>query len=140
MEWFTRQQMPDGVYTIENIEPGTYNYTVSSEGYEEASGEVSIVDEDVMVVVTLVDPLAVNSLSQADLQIYPSPVQSTLTIRSDDVIHEIRLFNTPGQLIYSSRPEETQYQLDVAAFDSGIYFIRIETRERIATERIYIGR
>jgi hypothetical protein len=42
-----------GVYVIPGLSPGTYTYTVSKEGYVDATGEVTVVDDDVVEIVVL---------------------------------------------------------------------------------------
>ncbi len=45
-----------GEYVFEGVEPGVYDYHVFKEGFETAGGEVTVVDEDVIVEVTLYWP------------------------------------------------------------------------------------
>ncbi|MFW5657129.1 MAG: T9SS type A sorting domain-containing protein [Bacteroidota bacterium] len=42
-----------GDYVFDNMTPGTYNYTVAKEGFITAEGSLEVVDEDVLVTVTL---------------------------------------------------------------------------------------
>lgn len=49
-----------GVYEFFNLSPGTYAYTVSKDDYANASGEVTVVDEDVVETVMLGDAIYYN--------------------------------------------------------------------------------
>jgi len=46
-------EYPAGQYLIEDLLPGTYDYIVSKDGYADESGELSIVDQDVTIEVTM---------------------------------------------------------------------------------------
>lgn len=52
---FDHTEYDAGQYTIENVAPGTYNYTVAKEGYHDAAGQVTVLDEDVTEDVTLIE-------------------------------------------------------------------------------------
>ena len=52
---FDSTEYEAGQYIIENVLPGSYDYTVAKEGYYDVSGEVTVVDEDVLTDVTLIE-------------------------------------------------------------------------------------
>ena len=54
-----------GIYTFGDLDPGTYEYTVSKEGYEDAMGDVTVVDDDVVVDIVLVE--------ETEPTVYPLP-------------------------------------------------------------------
>jgi PKD repeat protein len=56
---FDGTQYPAGQYVFQNIIAGTYPYTVSRAGYIPVSGEVVVVDQDVLEIVVLLEAPAV---------------------------------------------------------------------------------
>ena len=137
---FDGTQYDAGEYVFENVEPGNYDYIVSRDGYEDATGEVSVEDEDVLVEVILEDPVSVMDPSVAGLTIYPNPARNNLHIHADETIEEIRVLDVLGQLVYASRVEGNKYLLNVLGFDNGVYFIQIRTSVGFAIERLQISR
>ncbi len=45
---FDNQQMEPGEYVVENVLPGTYDYSLTKEGYSDASGTVEVIDQNVV--------------------------------------------------------------------------------------------
>lgn len=62
----------NGDIIVPGLEAGDYNYTVSLEGYESASGSVSVVDEDIIKGVTMSSFLHKVSITVTD--VYGDPV------------------------------------------------------------------
>ena len=60
---FDGEEYDAGEYTIEDVAPGTYDYMVAKEGYQDATGEVTVVDENVTVDVTLMEPVETFAVS-----------------------------------------------------------------------------
>jgi hypothetical protein len=50
---FDGEELPVGEYVVENVAPGTYDYTISKEGYYQVAGQVTVVDEDITLNITL---------------------------------------------------------------------------------------
>ncbi len=135
------QEASPGEYFFGDLEPGTYDYSVSKDGYHEVSDQVTIVDEDIIVQITMIeDDVSVPGTSQAGLNIYPNPASSRLTIASAEAIQEIRMIDVLGQIVYAAEPETEHYELNVSAFKAGIYFIQVITEEGQTTERLQISR
>ncbi len=130
-----------GVYVIEKVEAGTYDYLVAKAGYHEEEGSVTVTEEDVQVTVVLeADDVFVGDPSKTGLTLYPNPVRNTLHVQSGEVIKEIRLIDMLGQVVYSAHGAGKEYQLNVSGFESGIYFVQIHTSGGFATQRLQITR
>lgn len=60
------------------------------------------------------------------LKVFPNPVHHTVIIRSDKEIETIRVYNQYGQLLYQEKAVNLkETQLDLSAYPSGVYIIRI---------------
>ena len=60
----------------------------------------------------------------SELSAYPNPVVDVLTIQVNPIkVENISVYNTQGNMIYSG----TETSLDMSAYSSGFYFIRVQT-------------
>jgi type IX secretion system substrate protein len=73
------------------------------------------------------------------LEIYPNPTSDRLTIVSPIAIERITVMNYVGQVVYDATvADETMLELSVANYESGVYFIKVETADGITTERVTV--
>jgi hypothetical protein len=120
---------PAGVYVFEDLEAGTYNYTVSRAGFFDFSDQVEITDQDVLVEVVLVsDDTSIHELQPGQLTIYPNPASNRITISASETIKEVSMMNISGQVITNLYPNTESFEIDVSALTDGIYFLRILDR------------
>lgn len=73
----------------------------------------------------------IEDLSSNELNIYPNPTSSTLTIETEATIENLEIFNVNGTLVQS----ETTSNFSVEGLNNGIYIIKVETLNGIATTR-----
>ncbi len=86
---------PAGNYTFAGIFPGSYDYNVSMDGYNPASGSITVLDEDLTVNVTLeIIPVPENIIMLADV----------IAEAGDDLVVELQVNNDD---------EFVAFQLDV---------------------------
>jgi Secretion system C-terminal sorting domain len=72
-----------------------------------------------------------------DITVYPNPVTNLLTIESSGKnIRAVRIFDMTGKEIQRKTYNQKAIGLDITDFDSGIYFLEIETSEGIEMRRI----
>ena len=62
--------------------------------------------------------------------VYPNPVSSVVTVKTDIIFDELFLFNSAGQIVYSFEYGKNTYQIDISNLSSGVYIIvgKIENR------------
>lgn len=72
------------------------------------------------------------------LKVYPNPVSSVLHIEAEKEIKSIRLLNTMGQEILSSRVEGIRHDMNVSDLRTGIYLLQVITDKGTATQKITI--
>lgn len=69
---------------------------------------------------------------------YPNPAKSTISIKATDVKNAtIMLIDLFGRQVYLSK-FDSEIEIDVREFESGIYFIKIESEEKNIIEKIII--
>ena len=75
-----------------------------------------------------------------EIELYPNPAESVLTINSAELILEILIYDLSGKMIYSFRPNQRQFELQVSHFSTGIYQIQILGEKAIQTKSFEIMR
>ena len=59
------------------------------------------------------------------VKVYPNPAKDRLQIESDNNIAELRVTNTVGQLILSTKVDDNQYTLSTSNLESGVYILEL---------------
>ena len=70
-----------------------------------------------------------------DLFIYPNPVGRLLHIRSPHEMKQISIYTLDGKLLMQIQTNRDELSLDVASFNSGLYFIQVFSDEGIETRK-----
>ena len=61
--------------------------------------------------------------------LYPNPTKNSFTITTEAEIATVEIYSTQGQKVSTS----TQKNIDISQLASGVYFVKIETAEKIQT-------
>ena len=81
------------------------------------------------------NPLSVQSISnskKAKINVYPNPVVNQLNISTNGEFHHYEIINCFGKTIQRGNQ---QYKIGVSDFKPGVYFLRIESNQKIETIR-----
>ncbi|MFK7787324.1 MAG: T9SS type A sorting domain-containing protein [Crocinitomicaceae bacterium] len=71
--------------------------------------------------------VSIDEIEQSDLNIYPNPTNSFITLSSNDsFIEEITLVNIQGQVVLKKESSSKKVEIDVANFPAGVYFVSAE--------------
>ena len=105
-------------YTDENLQPGTYHYTVTAK-YE--NGESTPAGPATVETTT-----SINEMSNG-ITLYPTMASSTVTINSKNN-GVVEFYNCEGQKVMSAIISEGETKIDVSALTNGIYFIVSEAK------------
>ena len=109
----------------EDVEPGTYPYIVSKEGYETKEGTVTVVDKDVVETVLLKPDDSVSEYSLV-YNIYPNPANTHFVVaRANANPATIIIYNTMGMQVVSYQTSEAKFEINVEKLATGTYFIRV---------------
>ncbi len=68
-----------------------------------------------------------------DLTVFPNPAMDHVTISSEEVIREIRLYNLTGQTIKSVKPGAGEYQMNIGQLQSGMYLLQVSYENGVQT-------
>ena len=80
--------------------------------------------------------LSTQNAQMEAIQIYPNPTQDMLKIQSNQLIDAIRITDLSGKEIY--RNIGYQDQINLTAFNAGVYFINIHSGTQVYTEKFII--
>lgn len=80
---------------------------------------------------------SINNNNLVETNAYPNPTNGTLRISSSETLEIISLFNTSGQLIFSTNEINTVTDINLEHLPNGIYLLKTQTiNGGIATEKI----
>ncbi|RLD68463.1 MAG: hypothetical protein DRI98_11775 [Bacteroidetes bacterium] len=83
------------------------------------------------------DVTGIEKYSSTGFLIYPNPVNDQLFVKTNDSGQfTIEISSLKGQLLYTSKIEETTYQIDFSAFRKGVYLITVRSKDYVRTEKI----
>jgi hypothetical protein len=66
----------------------------------------------------------------------PNPVESDLSLKSDDIIDSVSVYNLLGQLVSFKKCNTTAIQINVEALNSGCYFVNVTSENKKSTIKI----
>jgi len=92
--------------------------------------------EDDFVYVFVTD---VNELGAAEARLFPNPATDNVTIEASNM-SRITVVNAIGQVVYDREISAETIQLNTAAYEAGIYMVRINTESGLVTKRMSIVR
>ncbi|MCG6189501.1 cyclophilin-like fold protein [Maribellus maritimus] len=119
--------------------PNSWNFTRLGkiDNINQEDLKASLGDGDVTVTLTLSDTvtsLEENKTGENDFRVYPNPVDDYFEVKGD--FETITLMNMKGQTIYKTQ----ENVVDIGSLTSGIYFLKIESRNREAVIRKVVKR
>ena len=114
----------NGTLVIENIEPGTYNYSITAQGFIEHASSVTIEDQDVNLDVVLKLVTAIDDLNKVNIKAYPNPAANYIVVSGVSEGEDLMLFDVVGNKVIHKKVQSTKEQLDLSSISSGIYFVK----------------
>ena len=83
----------------------------------------------------LINTEGVGELAGNKVTLYPNPVNDKLTVEAAESIDKVEIYNLVGTLVYSQRNCASKVEITTADLQSGIYFIRLTTKNASETRR-----
>lgn len=120
-----------------------YNHTLSSlplfiHTYLSVTQSNGSVLAEISNVLSSVDPVGYVSVSEESItnaQIYPNPAVDEIKIEANDAF-DYSIFNASGKLITSGSSSTATKNINVSAFETGIYFIKIDSGSKVQIKKI----
>ena len=77
-------------------------------------------------------------VSFSEISIFPNPATDFVSIRSQEVINEIQVFNNIGQMILDEKIDSENYEFSVSDLQPGLYTIMIRNQSGTTVEKLII--
>ena len=119
-------------YSFDDLEAttvGSYAYYISATYNDNVGCEVW--SEPVTCMVTSVGESALGT------DIYPNPTSGKVTLRAEN-LERIVVANSLGQTLFQACSSESETTIDLAPYGKGMYFITLQTKQGIVTQKIIV--
>ncbi len=70
--------------------------------------------------------------------VYPNPATDKVTIESESIINEVRIYNNMGQLVYSGEFNNDQVTVNTSNFITGMYIVQVRSGKAIEVRKLII--
>ncbi len=114
----------DGIVTIADLYDGMYDYTITMDGYDDATGQIEVAGDDVAETITLV-LTGIDTGILSTMKVYPNPFSNQITISNADMVNRVVISNLIGQRVMeiSLNGQET---INTSDLSSGVYLVTFE--------------
>ena len=91
-------------------------------------------------------PLFINDINESNLiSVFPQPAKNNLSIQvklNNNEVNTLDLYNSQGKILLSTvlNKNSENINLDVSGFKSGIYFIKVHSKNNLYTKKVQIIR
>jgi hypothetical protein len=75
---------------------------------------------------------------KAYVSVYPNPANDVLNVVANTEISSVSISNNLGQVVYSQTVNKTETMIRLDEFKTGMYFVRIETANGTATQKLMV--
>lgn len=86
--------------------------------------------EGTRLAITVTIGLGVNQNQLLTIAFNPNPVKDFVTIKSNEIIKQISVYNVLGQLLINQFKNSSEFNMDLTILPSGNYFIKAETENK----------
>ena len=84
-------------------------------------------------------PSSLNSVSIANVQVFPNPSSGIITVSSDENLKNIEVYNVLGSLIHSEKTYSlNEIELNLSHLISGIYHLVLSSDDQLLNQKIII--
>lgn len=130
---------PFNKHSFYQIDPGLYSYNVTMEGFDTVSGEIEVIDQDEIVVITMSTPTtSVNTNNSITVSLFPNPANSVFYLSSDENIEYIAISDLAGRLVHRQVVMNSSIQVNTQELPSGFYLVNIVTGSGMITKKLQI--
>ena len=121
----------------QTIVSATYTFNKEySQAYTKT--EFPTIDGEFSVINVTKGAIETEKTALTEVSIYPNPATDVLNIVSNNTINRVRILNSVGQIMFDSELNNTILNVNTTNYQSGIYFIQLETNDGIITEKVTI--
>ena len=111
-----------GEIIIYDVVPDTYVYSVEFAGYISETGEITVIDQDVTIEITLTWTEILEQ-TVVNVKFYPNPANDYIIVEQED-ISLIEIIDICGKILFSKTASEASTKIDITNLNAGMYFIK----------------
>lgn len=81
-------------------------------------------------------------IASNDIEIYPNPASTTISIRSEDVLGSIKIMDINGRTVFTTLSKESTAEINVSEYQNGVYILKVSNEKtgEFLTKRFIINR
>lgn len=84
------------------------------------------------------EPNSIQEFLKPEIRLFPNPATDIFYLESDIDLSKIQIFNMVGQLVGTYEVDAQTIALELTSLDSGVYFVKILTKDFELTKRLVI--
>ncbi|NUY80844.1 T9SS type A sorting domain-containing protein [Flavobacterium sp. MAH-1] len=85
---------------------------------------------------TTFQSLSVDDPKDVSVELYPNPVDDSFTVKADNEIRSLQLFDIQGRLLQVKMIDANQTTMNISDRQTGVYFVKITTDKGVKVEKI----
>lgn len=136
MSGIIRYTDENGLANFTGYESGTYNYTVVKDGYSVADGAFQLLNEDILIEVSLLISSS-NNRPHQKIRVYPNPASGSFQVNSPQQ-GLLEVMDASGRVVMVEELVMGKNILNVRALKPGLYFLRVEAGNEQVMEKIML--
>ncbi len=82
--------------------------------------------------------VGIDEIPKDNVQVFPNPASKNITVKAEAQLEKFELYNNLGQLIIEKDIDFDQQSLDVSHLDPGVYFLKIQSENKIISRKLVI--
>lgn len=122
---------------------GTFNLNSVSEVFVLRSDAASTLVDGIVdnfefdnIYLSTTQVLSVDNLEKDGVSLYPNPTENNFNIKTINAIDNLSVFNVLGQKVFTVSPETNSYNVDISAFKTGIYLVKVTSEGKELTTKL----
>ncbi len=154
LQWVTEQEQNSDHFDIEQSTDGnsfvkigetaakgnssirsTYQYNCVNAPEGKLYYRLKQVDRDGKATYSKTETVAI--ASKTKWSFYPNPTKDILHITTGDIIKQVNVYNSAGNLVLSAAPKSFNAAIDLSALRKAIYFIDVVTNKETVRQTVY---
>lgn len=98
---------------------------------------VGSIMRDNMVIVTNETALGNKEIKDEDnISVYPNPANSIINVIAKGTKQILTIFNTLGDVVYTTNPKSEKTEIDISSFPKGMYLIQVQTESSSMMKKV----
>lgn len=130
--------MPFNPIDLSTLPAGTYEFCVGTDGTSLGADPVATNNKHCFQLTVGTASVQENSLNS--FVAYPNPANDLINVVSPVAFETVRLFDMTGREVYSFNAKTTTHAINVSSFETGMYFLVLESNNTTSTKKISIAR